>query len=232
MLVMSLVLGMIATPVRAESGDRQSMPALSAWITRYLTEQYQLGPAAVSALRLAPWDERLRLARCDEALRIVLSPEPRPGQARLQVHCDRSGGWRLNLRAEWPAESGQMILAARRSLPRGHVLGAADLVEIPAATPELAGSVGIDQAERVMGQILAAPLRAGQPLSERSLRARSLIEVGDQVMVSVNGEGFGIRAEFRALSAATAGARFLAENLKTGARRWLIAEGEAQARLP
>lgn len=110
------------------------------------------------------------------------------------------------------AEAGETagVLAARL-LPAGTVLSPSDLrvsMEDDTATGEA-------ELQSYLGLALRTTVRKGHPVRARDLEAADVIERNQIVEITVVGAGFELRAEGRALGAATRGERVRVLNLSS-----------------
>lgn len=85
------------------------------------------------------------------------------------------------------------VLAAKYTLPRGHVVQAADLTWIPADGTQ----PGVTQLEDVVGKETTSTIRANQPLREQQVQAVPLIRSNDIVTVYSRSPGITVRRLFK-----------------------------------
>ncbi|MEW6677085.1 MAG: flagellar basal body P-ring formation chaperone FlgA [Pseudomonadota bacterium] len=170
--------------------------------TRWLSAQVaQTYPEAEVSVEIGPVDARLRLEACS-GFRFFL-----PGTARLWgggsvgVKCTGPAGWNLYLsyqvRLRGPA------LVTQGPLPARHLLADEDLVLAQVRYDQDPGSY---LQSLPAGATTLRPLPAGQALLIHDLGLPNVVEAGALVRVRVNGNGFSIAQEGKALNGAKAGA--------------------------
>jgi flagellar basal body P-ring formation protein FlgA len=96
------------------------------------------------------------------------------------------------------------VLVANRALSRGDSLSPADVraAELDITPYRTPMALRLDEIE---GRVLAAPIRAGDPLALNNLRLETVIRTRDSVIITVRGAGFEASAEGVALSAGGVG---------------------------
>ena len=144
----------------------------------------------------------LKLAPCDKAEPFLPGNTRLWGRANIGLRCVAGARWTtfipVRISAWGPA------LVARTMLPAGRIPQADDFVvqevdwaasrSIPLANPGL-----------LDGQELIRPVAAGRPLLAEYLRIAPTVRAGEAVPVILQGQGFSIRIEAVALSAAADG---------------------------
>ncbi len=167
-----------------------------------------LGPNAhVEAGRL---DQRLRLHRCDAPLE-TFDPPGHGNRSRttVGVRCETPRPWTLYVPIT--VQSFKEILAATRSLPRGHVLEADDLEPVTVDTNRTRRGYFTDM-ERLVGQELTRSMRSGEPVTHARVRAPQLIKRGERVTLQGGNDVFQIRMSGEALSDGALGDRIRVRN--------------------
>lgn len=143
-------------------------------------------------------DERIRLAPC---LRMTpyLPPGTRPwGRIRVGVRCVE-GDKRWNVFLPVTVRVYGRALMASSALAAGLALRP-DVLRLAEVDLAEAGSPALVEVDVAAGRTLVRPLAAGQTLREHHLRPRQWFGAGDMVKLIVQGRGFAISSEGRALT--------------------------------
>lgn len=147
-------------------------------------------------------DPKLNLAPCKAYEPFVPAGARLWGKTSLGVRCTQGARWIVYLPTYVKVFSDVQVAA--HALARGKVVGAADTrVERVEVTAYPAGVLG--PGDSVAGWTLTRSTIAGEPLRKDMLRAPIIIEAGDLVQVRVNGAGFTVGTDGKALSSASEG---------------------------
>lgn len=161
-----------------------------------------------------PLDRRLKLHRCDQALQAFMRPGARIRQRTIVgVRCAGSQPWKVYVPVNLVVTESVLVLA--RSLPRGHLLTAADLDVSKQDVSRLPGGYLQDTAVAI-GQRLKQTMRAGSILSPSALAARTLVKRGQTVILSAESSAISIRMTGKALMDGAMNQRIRVENLTSG----------------
>src|SRR5690606_14137269 len=169
--------------------------------------------------RAGKLDPRLKLARCDRPLQGFLRDGEKIGARTIVgVRCSGSSPWKVYV----PVDLVEMrpVLVARQALPRGHLLGEADLVLEERDVSRLAGGF-VTNGASVAGQRLKRQLVSGSVLSPSMLETQVVVRRGQSVTLVVRNDKLNIRMAGTALMDGTVDQRIRVEN--TVSRR--IVEG-------
>jgi len=169
----------------------------AAWLGHEVAQAY---PDAVARVRIGAVDNRLRLGACEE-LRFFL-----PAGARLWnggsmgVKCGAPSVWSLYLTYE--VQLSGPALTARQPLPAHHLLSPADVDLSRVRYEQDPGSYLRALPARAATQ---RPMSAGQAILVYDVLQPDAIRAGSKVRVKVNGRGFSVVQEGKALNAAKVG---------------------------
>jgi flagella basal body P-ring formation protein FlgA len=187
-----------ALPANATGMDMQAMRHEAAvWLAREVERTY---PETVPQIEIGMVDSRLRMGTCSR-LHFFL-----PGGARLWsggsmgVKCEKPNKWTLYL--TYRVQLSGPALTAQRPLPARHLLGLEDLVLTNVKYEQDPGSY---LREIPAGAATQRPVNAGQTVLVYDLLLADVIQAGAKVRVKVNGQGFSVAQEGKALNAAKAG---------------------------
>jgi flagella basal body P-ring formation protein FlgA len=171
------------------------------WLNRNLPElarreQQATGfPLHLQATAGAP-DARLRLAPCDRVE--VFTPARLWGNSHLGLRCTQ-GATRWSVTVPVQVQAWGQAWTLRNDVLAGQMLTVQDLEKQEvdwAADP----SPVLTQSNVWQGQVASRALRAGQTLRQNTLRAAKVFNGGAQVRVLVQGSGFQVSAQGRALT--------------------------------
>lgn len=180
-------------PYVAQHWLERNLPALSA-------RESERGPQVRLQAQLRRLDGRLRLAPCAEVE--VYTPSRLWGNSHLGMRCIQ-GATRWNVTVPVQMQVMGLAWVLRANVPAGQAITDQDLERREVDWAEDSSPVlATDEWE---GQVTARSLRAGQTLRQNMLRAARVFNSGTQVRVLVQGSGFQVSAQGRALSVGVVG---------------------------
>ena len=181
----------VSTPVSAQedAGRQAIVQAIEDWLPPYLT-----GLPGQAHYRIG----EIRSARpiCQ---RLEVTPPPgerRWGRLQLAVHCRDARPWTVHVAVD--IEVSAPYLASARPLSAGQVLSEADVVLRTGDISRLPADVLSDAAQAI-GNTLTVSLGSDRPLRASFLRITPVVQQGQTVRVIVQGRGFSVSDEGRAL---------------------------------
>lgn len=187
-----------ALPAHAAGKEMQAMRQdAMGWLLREVEQAY---PDSVPQIEIGTVDSRLHLGTCGR-LHFFL-----PAGARLWsggsmgVKCEKPNKWTLYL--TYRVQLTGPALTAQRPLPARHLLGLEDLALNNVRYEQDPGSY---LREMPSGASTQRPMSAGQAILVHDLLLPDVIQAGARVRVKVNGEGFSVAQEGKALNAAKPG---------------------------
>ena len=184
--------------VQAAGKGMETMRAEAAsWLSGQAEQRH---PEAVVEVEIGPVDSRLRLGNCNSFKFFLPASARLWGGGSLRAMCTAPAQWNLYLsyqiRLTGPA------LTARRPLPARQLLAVDDVALGPV---HYAQSPGSYLREIPQGATTLRPLSAGQAIMIHDLNLPNVIQAGARIRVRVNGSGFSVAQEGKALNAARAG---------------------------
>ena len=147
-------------------------------------------------------DMRLNLAACPAAEAFIPAGVRLWGNATVGVRCGASNPWTIYVPVTIKILAG--VVVAAHALAQGRSLESADLVMQEADLGQLPGAVIMDPAQAV-GRIVTLSVAPGQPLRQDLLRSPPVIQQGQSVTLRVQGTGFKVSAEGKAVTNAAEG---------------------------
>jgi flagella basal body P-ring formation protein FlgA len=190
-----------AAPAQAVRAQ-QDPAALSAAAEKYLRAQLASIPGVPTIAMDLPQVQNL--AACAELFPFI--PEPIHIRARMSVgvRCASPQIWTTFVQAT-VSIAGQYYVAAHQ-LGMGQILRADDLVARKADLVSLPANVVLDPSQAI-GMKLASAMMTGQMLRTDNLRSALYVQRGQSVQLVVNGRGFRVSTEGKAMSSAGPGER-------------------------
>lgn len=143
-------------------------------------------------------DPRLTLASCTRVDAYLPAGMPAWGRVRLGLRC-LEGRVRWNVFLPVHVQVVAPAVVATVNLPTGAKLEESQLRVIDTDWSAEPGSPH-EQAQPLVGRVLARPLQAGQPVLASHLQNRVWFASGETVRILVTGSGFAIQSEGQALT--------------------------------
>lgn len=188
----------LSLPVHGAARDLAEMRLMAAdWLARQVEQTY---PDSLAQVEMGALDSRLRLGACNSPQFFLPAGSSLWSGGSLGMKCAAPAKWTLYLtyRVRLTGPS----LTALRPLPARHMLGAADVTLSNVRYEQDPGSY---LREIPVGASTQRPMSAGQPIQVHDLLLPSVVQAGAQVRVRVEGAGFSVAQEGKALNAAQAG---------------------------
>lgn len=180
----------------------QDPAALSAAAEKYLLAQLASIPGVPTVAMDPPQTQNL--VACAELFPFI--PEPVHIRPRMSVgmRCAAPQTWTTFVQAT-VSIAGQYYVAAHQ-LGMGQILRADDLVAHKADLAALPANAVLDP-NQAIGMKLASAMMAGQMLRTDNLRSAMYVQRGQSVQLVVNGRGFQVSTEGKAMTSAGPGER-------------------------
>ncbi|MBL8251744.1 MAG: flagellar basal body P-ring formation protein FlgA [Candidatus Competibacter sp.] len=207
-MALPLCLGLLGS-ARAAEDAIQALDAIQQRAHAFLADHHRQRTEAPQ-IQMRALDPRLRLPKCGTPLEAFFPSGAKAfGNTSVGVRCPGSRPWTVyqsvNVRVYEP------VLVASRSLPKGTVLGPADLKAERRDLSALAG--GYETApDNLLGKQLRQPLSAGTAISPQAVKVLPLIRQGETVTLLMRQGGMEVRSSGVALSDAESGQRLRVRN--------------------
>ncbi len=181
-------------------------------------EAYVLGKMGAKAkrtsVRARTLDSRHRLAFCSEELEPFMRRGAKIGvRTIVGVRCTGEKPWKVYLPVEVIVTD--KVLVAGRTLPRGHVLTAEDLVVEERDVSRLLSGYH-SNVKALVGQRLKSQLIAGRILTPAMVQADIAVKRGQTVTLTVASGGISIQMSGKALMDGAIDQRIRVENTRSG----------------
>lgn len=155
-------------------------------------------------------DTRIRLAPCEDGLRVFFAPGSRSGNRRtVGVSCPQPKPWTIYLSARVIHRG--PVLVATRNLPRGAVLEESDLATDERNIEEGPSGYLIEPSQAI-GKRTSRPLRLGLPVTAGSLEEVPVIARGQRVWLLAESRSLSVRMSGTALEPGTPGQHIRVQN--------------------
>ncbi len=229
-LLLAVFFGQVSLCAAVEQPELQSPSSIGEAVTAYLSGQ---NASAVVAPRITVGhiDSRLRLGHCDQTLEVFTPPGQRTiGSITVGVRCSAPVNWTIYVQATVALY--QPVLIARRPLPRGTKLTAADIdvVEKDIARLTLGYLSELADAE---GMVLKRSISGGTVLHPGLVQHPVSIRRGERVTILGSTGGIEVRMEGVALADGSKGELIRVRNLSSGreVEAIVVSPGMVQVRL-
>ena len=143
-----------------------------------------------------------KLARCDAPEAFIPEGSRLAGNVTVGIRCHAPNNWTVYVRTNVSIMTTYLVAAV--PLTPGQTL-TADLLETRRGDLAKLAQDVITQPELAVGKVMATGLVAGAPIRGGMLRAPQVVSQGQGIRLMVNGKGFSISSEGRALNNASAG---------------------------
>lgn len=167
------------------------------WLAKQVQRTF---PDAEPQVEIGLVDSRLRLGACEDFRFQLASGARLWSGGSLGVQCVAPTQWTLYL--TYQVQLSGPALSAAHPLPARHLLGPNDVVP---AWVRYASDPGVYVREIPAGAVTQRPMSTNQPILIHDLILPDVVQAGAKVRVKVQGAGFSVAQEGKALNAAKAG---------------------------
>jgi flagella basal body P-ring formation protein FlgA len=193
-----------AFPLLATSAPapaRQDAAALRATVEQFLLTQSAGLPGEVS-VKVGAVDPRTALAHCP-APEAFLQPGARAwGKTTVGVRCTAPSVWTIYIQAQVNVKAD--YVAAAVPLAQGQALEQGQLMLVKGDIAAMPNGIITDMAQAI-GRTPTVSLAAGTPLRLDTLRSKPVVQQNQAVRLVLNGNGFSVSSEGRAIGTAGEG---------------------------
>ena len=214
-VAISLLVILMSVGVNAGAASQQWQPTeqIAAAAEKFLRER--IGKTAsrttVKASRL---DSRHRLSLCSQRLEPFLRRGTEiSARTIVGVRCDGDRPWKVYVPVDVVVTAD--VLVASRTLPRGHVISAGDLVAQQRDVSRLISGY-LSDIESLKGQRLKSQLIAGRILTPAMLQVDATIRKGQAVTLIINSGGINVQMSGKAMMDGALSQRIQVENTNSG----------------
>jgi flagella basal body P-ring formation protein FlgA len=191
----------LASAQVVEPAPRQDLGTLKQTAEQFLRTQAKGLPGEVR-VTVGAIDPRLKLPACTVPEAFLPPASKVWGKTTVGVRCTTPSSWTIYVSAQVQVH-GEYIAAAT-PLAQGQTISQADLARVKGDLTALPAGV-ITDVSQALGRSAATNIALGSPLRQDALRTQQAIQQGQAVRVVVNGAGFSVSSEARALNNAYEG---------------------------
>jgi flagella basal body P-ring formation protein FlgA len=179
----------------------QNVNALRAVVEQFLQTQAAGLPGEVS-VKVGAVDPRTALAHCP-APEAFLQPGARAwGKTTVGVRCTAPSSWTIFIQAQVNVKAD--YVAAAVPLAQGQPVEQGQLMLVKGDIAAMPNGIVTDMAQAI-GRTPTVSLAAGTPLRLDTLRSKPVVQQNQAVRLVLNGNGFSVSAEGRAIGTAGEG---------------------------
>jgi flagella basal body P-ring formation protein FlgA len=201
-IVMAALVCIAMQPAHADNAPaRQDLDVLRKTGEQFLRTQANGLPGEVK-VAIGPIDPRLKLPACTTPEAFLPPSGKAWGRTTVGLRCTAPSNWTIYVSATVKV-FGEYIAAAA-PLAQGQTIAQADIGKVKGDLSALPAGVITDPSEAI-GRTVANTIPLGAPLRQDALRNQRAITQGQGVRVVVNGPGFSVTSEAKALNNANEG---------------------------
>jgi flagellar basal body P-ring formation protein FlgA len=200
-LALWVVAGAAAAQARFDAGSRQDLGVLERAVKQFLLAQTAGLPGRTS-FTIDPIDKRLVLNACPAPETFLPSGARLWGHSTVGVRCSGDKTWTVLVPVQVKVVADYLVTA--RPLSPGQAITDNDITTRSGDLTLLPAGIVTD-ASQALGKTPASSLGAGQALRLDLLRAPTVVQSGQSVVLQSKGAGFVVRAEGKALMQAADG---------------------------
>jgi flagellar basal body P-ring formation protein FlgA len=189
------------SPTVAISPAKQNLAVVKTKITEFLETQTIGYPGKVS-VNAGAIDPNLKLAQCPEVQVFLPTGSRAWGRTSVGVRCNAPSVWTIYVQAKVSVIAQYLVAAA--PLAQGQVVTNQDLLFESGDLTQLPAGVFTDQAQAI-GRTVNISMNAGTVLRQEMLKISPVVQQGQTVKLTSNGDGFSVSAEGQAMSKANEG---------------------------
>jgi flagella basal body P-ring formation protein FlgA len=186
---------------QAAAEPRQDLALLKKTAEQFLLTQANGLPGEVR-VTVGAIDPRLKLPACPVPEAFLPPSSKAWGKTTVGVRCNVPSTWTIYVSAQVRVH-GEYIAAAA-PLAQGQNIGPGDIAKVKGDLTNLPSGVITDESQAI-GRTAATTIGLGAPLRQDALRNQQAIQQGQAVRVILNGDGFSVSSEARALNNANEG---------------------------
>ena len=181
------------------ASPRQDITTIKEIVRQFVQIQTAGLPGQVAVI-VGSIDQRLVLPLCPELKVFVPAGGRLWGRTTVGVRCDDK--WTVYVPVDVKV-NGNVVITTRQ-LPQKHTISESDIATQVMDLTKLTGSF-LTELAQALGKTTMNGIASGQPLRNEMLRSPIAIEYGQTVRLIVQGQGFKISSEAKAIGQATEG---------------------------
>lgn len=180
---------------------RQDIGALKQTVEQFLQKQ-AIGLPGEIAVEVGSVDPRMRLPACPQPQAFLPRGNRAWGKTTVGVRCTAPSNWTVYIAARVGVRSEYVV--ATVPLAQGQTITESDLAKVKGDLTAMPPGIVTDTSQAI-GRTVASSVAVGAPLRQDALRTQQAIRQGQAVRIVLNGAGFSVSSEARALNNANEG---------------------------
>lgn len=184
-----------------EPEARQDLGALKQAAEQFLRTQASGLPGEVK-ITVGSIDPRMKLPACATPEAFFPQSSKAWGKTTVGIRCSVPSPWTIYVSAKVQVHGDYVVAAV--PLAQGQNITEADIAKVKGDLTAMPAGI-ITDASQAIGRTVANSIRLGSPLRQDALRNQQAIQQGQAVRVILNGAGFSVSSEARALNNANEG---------------------------
>jgi flagella basal body P-ring formation protein FlgA len=185
----------------AEPEARQDLALLKQTAEQFLRTQASGLPGEVR-VTVGSIDPRMKLPACVTPEVFFPASSKAWGKTTVGIRCSVPSPWTIYVSAKVQVHGDYVVAAV--PLAQGQSITLADIAKVKGDLTAMPAGIITDTSQAI-GRTVASSVRLGSPLRQDALRNQQAIQQGQAVRVILNGAGFSVSSEARALNNANEG---------------------------
>jgi flagellar basal body P-ring formation protein FlgA len=181
--------------------SRQEIGALKQTVEQFLKKQ-AIGLPGDIQVEVGSVDPRMKLPACPQLQAFLPRGSKAWGKTTVGVRCTAPMTWTVYISATVGVRSEYVV--ATVPLAQGQTIGEGDIVKVKGDLTTMPPGI-ITEPSQAVGRTVTSSVSVGAPLRQDALRNQQAIQQGQAVRVVLNGAGFSVTSEARALNNANEG---------------------------
>lgn len=180
----------------------QQQPASILKAVEHFVKNETAGLPGKVSIHVSPIDSRVSLPACPLLQPFMPAGSRLWGQTSVGVRCNGEESWTIYVQVNVRVTADVIYLV--RPVSQGQIINASDIILQRTDLSRLPSGI-LTESSQATGKITLANLASGQPLRHDLLRSPPVILQGQTVKLQVDGRGFSVSSEGKALATAAEG---------------------------
>lgn len=186
---------------QAVEQSRQDIGALKQTVEQFLQKQ-AIGLPGDIHVTVGSVDPRMKLPACPQPEAFLPNGNKAWGKTTVGVRCTAPMAWTVYISARVGVRSEYVV--ATVPLAQGQTINESDITKVKGDLTAMPPGI-ITEPSQAVGRTVASSVGVGAPLRQDALRNQQAIQQGQAVRIVLNGDGFSVTSEARALNNANEG---------------------------
>ena len=181
-------------------------------VNKFLVEKSQSMSLNDINIKVSQLDSRLKLIKCQQALKLSTLKDVQPGNVSVAVQCTSAKPWKIYIQSA--IQAWLPVYVARNAIARESELSAANVVIQKRNVTSLRGNY-ITSLDQIQGNTSRRQISAGSIIQLRMLNKSKMVKRGQQVTIIAETSGIRVKMTGKALNDATKGDSVRVKNTKS-----------------